>query len=341
MLTQAMPALVNAMSGSMPQNAMRQLMQVLGNCNQPLEHRGPVAISTNARQSERGVYDGNRWDPNQFQNIANGPSIFNNNAFVDSSVNNRFFGGDEFLFTNNNEFITNNLFQTIIWGTPGGPVFPGFPGFPGGPSGPGRDGSDGRDGIGIAIGFPGRPGEAGRAGRDGAAGAPGQDGFPGGLFRQGGYELVAGRRDEKTLHDVKAEEKCLDYSLNYTLKYRDTYYKYCNFQFDAEKCEITYDETPCEVTRCVEVVVGEQGIGPCAPPPAPFALPPPGPQSRGEVQALSGGGECGGCDGDQPCEDNLQITFRVEGGELLKIKRDPIQLWLSEPPTLRPKPSWP
>jgi len=341
MFTQAMPALVNAMSGSMPQNAMRQLMQVLGNCNQPLEHRGPVAISTNARQSERGVYDGNRWDPNQFQNIANGPSIFNNNAFVDSSVNNRFFGGDEFLFKSNNEFITNNLFQTIVWGTPGGPVFPGFPGFPGGPSGPGRDGSDGRDGIGIAIGFPGRPGEAGRAGRDGAAGAPGQDGFPGGLFRQGGYELVAGRREEKTLHDATPEYKCLNYELKYTLKYTDTYYKYCNFEFDPESCTLTYDEEECSVTRCVEVEEGEKDIGPCAPPAAPFALPPPGLESRAAVRALNASGACGGDCTDEECADNLTITFKIEGKPLVEIKRKPIKFWLSEPPTLRPKPSWP
>jgi hypothetical protein len=333
-----MPALVNAMSGSMPQNSMRQLMQVLGNCNQPLEHRGPVAISTNARQSERGVYDGNRWDPNQFQNIANGPSIFNNNAFVDSSVNNRFFGGDEFLFKSNNEFITNNLFQTIIWGTPGGPVFPGFPGFPGGPSGPGRDGSDGRDGIGIGIGIPGRPGESGRAGRDGAAGAPGQDGFPGGLFRQGGYELVAGGRDDITIEETRVTVKDFEVRRTYKLKYKDKYYKYCNFSFDAEECEITYTEEVCEDDRCVEVEVCEEYTGPIQA--APFAAP----GSPPAVRALSGGGE-GGCEGDcgvaEECGCDLVVEFQIQKDDLVEALPVPRQFTFFAPPRLLPKPSWP
>jgi hypothetical protein len=338
MLTQAMPALVNAMSGSMPQNAMRQLMQVLGNCNQPLEHRGPVAISTNARQSERGVYDGNRWDPNQFQNIANGPSIFNNNAFVDSSVNNRFFGGDEFLFKSNNEFITNNLFQTIIWGTPGGPVFPGFPGFPGGPSGPGRDGSDGRDGIGIGIGIgiPGRPGESGRAGRDGAAGAPGQDGFPGGLFRQGGYELVAGPRLDRTFFDTVAKPKCIEISRKYRLTYESKYYRYENFEFDPETCQLTYDEEECNSKQCVEVELCEESQEECdINAAAPFS------EGEPRVRALLSEDPEADCNTDGLCGCDLELNFRLTGDDVWEIKRNPTPLTVFGQPTLRPKPSWP
>jgi hypothetical protein len=161
------------------------------------------------------------------------------------------------------------------------------------------------------------------------------------VFGQGGYSLVAGRREEKTLHDVSVEEKCLEYELNYTLTYKDKYYKYCNFQFDPETCEIEYDEEECEVTRCVEVVEGAKTVVPCAAPAAPFAFLPPGLESSTAVRALSGGGACGCGGGEEQCEDNLKISFKVESKELLKVTRNPIKFWLSEPPTLRPKPSWP
>jgi hypothetical protein len=303
MFTQAMPSLATAMSGPMSQNAVRQLMQALGNCNQPLEHRGPVAITTSARQSERGVYDGSRWDPTQFQNIANGPRIFNNNAFVDSSVDNRFFGGDSFLFTNNNEFITNNLFQTIIWGTPGGPVFPG------GPSGPGSDGRDGREGRdGVGLGVPGRPGEEGRPGRDGAAGVPGLDGQPGGAARQGGYDLVAGAPDRITIEETRVRQNCFLVRRTYNLKYTDKYYTYAP-TFNAETCTIDANETEVEDQRNVEVVVCDEYDGPCDGPP---------------------GANC-----------DLNIEFTIDGKDLVTATPIARQFTVFAPPALRPKRFWP
>jgi len=40
--TQAAPQIVKALAGVLPDGAVRQLMQALGNCNQPFTSRGPV-----------------------------------------------------------------------------------------------------------------------------------------------------------------------------------------------------------------------------------------------------------------------------------------------------------
>jgi hypothetical protein len=416
MFTQAMPALVNAMSGSMPQNAIRQLMQVLGNCNQPLEHRGPISINTSPRQSERGVYDGGRWDPmafnvppvssgavgggggslNFFQggglgggqfgfNVVNGGSIFNNNSFVDAGgggggsfagsplnlpTNNSFFLPDNFLFNTDASFITNNWPVQIIFGTPGFPGGPGAPGFPGrdglpgipggpgipgapsggggGGGGSGLDGRDGRDGFAIAIGRPGRPGERGAAGAAGQPGAAGRDGIDGGLLGQGGYELVAGGSEDKTLFDTKYVSKCVEITKKYILKYTDTYYKYSDFEFDPESCELTYTEDVCTVERCVTVEECESKKEPCA---APVVIwnAPPGAADTAEataVRALSGeeGGEEGGddCPADEDCAcGNLVLSFTIEGDDVGEVKRDPVPFTLFKTPTLKPKPRYP
>jgi hypothetical protein len=49
MLTQLMPAMAQAMQGISSDQAARQLMQALGNCGQPLAHRGPVAVAPGPR----------------------------------------------------------------------------------------------------------------------------------------------------------------------------------------------------------------------------------------------------------------------------------------------------
>jgi hypothetical protein len=255
MFTQAMPALVNAMSGSMSQNAMRQLMQVLGNCNQPLEHRGPVAINTNARQSERGVYDGGRWDPGQFQNIANGPSIFNNNAFVDSRVNNSFFGGDEFLFKSTNEFINNNLFQTIILGgpsTPGAAGAAGANGVDGAPGAVGAAGAAGRAGIGF-VGAPGQRGTDGPAGPPGQRGFDGLGGLPGRPGRDGrdgiggGYTLSERSRGVPLRGVLDGVSVQITGTVNVPV-------------FDPETCDVTETSVPIDAQAEVQETRADYSI---------------------------------------------------------------------------------
>jgi len=333
MLTQTMPALANAMSGVMPPNALRQLMQALGNCNQPLEHRGPIAITASPRQSARGVYDGAQWDPRQFQQLADAFNIWNNLAFVDSTVNNKIFTGDTFTFPSTNQFITNTFPTTIVWGTPGTPGTPGAPGTPGGGAAgggvDGRDGRDGRDGIAIGgTGPAGRPGEAGRSGRDGAAGAPGRDGLPGGVFGQGGYELVAGKGRQINVPITVLESKTVEAS-----KYRAyvtvplTTYKAA---FDPESCEVTLEEKTCEVKFAVSFEVCEGEAEPLA---ATTPL-------ESGLRTLSEEPE-GDCPPDEEPGCTLSIPNITEGRDLFKYALVPRFITVPDPPTLKPKATYP
>jgi hypothetical protein len=64
MFTQAMPAYVNALrSGQIP-----QAMQALGNCQQPLTHRGGVNF-TPAGANNRGVYTSQPWNPGSYPGL--------------------------------------------------------------------------------------------------------------------------------------------------------------------------------------------------------------------------------------------------------------------------------
>jgi hypothetical protein len=83
-------------------------MQALGNCNQPLEHRGTVGISPQLpRSSGGGMYNGDYWDSSQYGDIFN----FNNqnNNFFDQSITT----GDQYTYANNNPF---NYFNTTSYG---------------------------------------------------------------------------------------------------------------------------------------------------------------------------------------------------------------------------------
>lgn len=219
MLTQAMPALASALQGVMPEAAVRQVMQALGNCNQPLEHRGPVSFrpSDQFRQSEPGVYRGGAWNPNEYQSLVDAPQALNNRGFVDTpytqnrygdsiyETTNNHFGGDNFLLNTSAEF-ASNFFQTFfVIGQPGGGA--SFPNqnnfaFQGGSSSLsfgdtgsyyGRDGVDGAAGLNGVDGAPGANGIDGARGRDGFGvigpagrpGEPGRDGAVGAAGRAG------------------------------------------------------------------------------------------------------------------------------------------------------------
>jgi hypothetical protein len=317
MLTQVIPSLIQAMSGNMPEAAVRQLAQTLGNCNQPLQHRGAVSVTpTPARPATRGgghtgtygeggVFgDEGSWNPtnvfrenfstlhnnfvynnyqNQFLNetlfqttidsrafstIFNTNDIYNNNSFVDASSTNNHFGGDDFAFNNNVEFITNNFPVEVVFGVPGGPGPPGpsgFDGLPGtnGVAGrdglPGRAGLDGRDGFagrdgfdglagaaGVAgpagqpgragIGRPGPGGIAGRDGRDGRngpAGPPGQDGLLRVVLQGGGggYQLQIGNPIQS---DVLPTPEIVIKAVNVDVPVP-------KYKFDAEQCALVPD----------------------------------------------------------------------------------------------------
>lgn len=100
MLTNLMPALAKALGGSMSDQQLRGMMQALGNCNQPLEHRGTVGISPQMPPSTGGgTYNGDYWNWSEYGDIFN----FNN----DNSNN---VQGDQFTYLNNSPF--NNVNNT-------------------------------------------------------------------------------------------------------------------------------------------------------------------------------------------------------------------------------------
>jgi hypothetical protein len=176
MLTQVMPALVRSLGNTLNQNDLRSLMQVLGNCNQTLEHRGPVNLSPTLPQfgAGGGMYNGDYWDWNEYNNIVNEGDQY---SFFDISNDNR-----DFRTIRQGDINTTNVFnegnQTIINLINNPPGQRGDPGEKGDTGDPGRDGLDGRDGRdGLSVvgpaGPPGQDGADGRDGLDGPAGPPG------------------------------------------------------------------------------------------------------------------------------------------------------------------------
>jgi hypothetical protein len=162
MLTQAMPAVVRALQGTMPSAALKQLTQALGNCNQEVSQRGDVNVSPDAWtniNNNNGVYDGDTWNQNDYRNLITNGDLINNinnqNAFDFSTrqefATNNFYGGDiqnyagDVNITNlvTNNITTNNI--TVNGGEKGDQGEPGPPGQPGADGAAGRDGRDGLD----------------------------------------------------------------------------------------------------------------------------------------------------------------------------------------------------
>lgn len=204
MLTQATPAIVAALQKVLPPAALKQLTQALGNCGQPVTHRGPISLQPGLPQQAggAGVYGGNgadgypatTWNAQEYADLL----PYREGAFYDipgvglgGTTFNHYYG-DSFSFpTTNNYNITNNYVNTIGGGT----YIPGLvtdqirflP--PRGRDGAaGRDGYDGRDGRdplpgidGIAgrDGDPGEPGERGPRGEQGERGRKGEQGDEG------------------------------------------------------------------------------------------------------------------------------------------------------------------
>jgi len=212
MLTQVIPSLMQAMSGNMPLPAARQLAQTLGNCNQPLQHRGPVSVAPTAGRAggRGGVQNGGGVFGDEVPwNVTN---VFNenfsslHNDFVYNNYHNQFLNETLFQTTidarafatifqtndiyNNFSFVdasaTNNHFggDTFLFNNNVEFITNTFPvevvlGVPGAPGPPGPSGFDGLPGTNGRAGRDGQPGRAGLDGRDGAAGADGFDGAAG------------------------------------------------------------------------------------------------------------------------------------------------------------------
>lgn len=115
MLTQTIPALVNALSGTLPAPALRALTQALGNCNQPLAHRGSLAFSPQTRaEAGPGYAGGGAWNPADYADIlpdtssATGFDVPGWSEGAPWNVTN--YGGDTFNFPVNQAFQLNNYF---------------------------------------------------------------------------------------------------------------------------------------------------------------------------------------------------------------------------------------
>jgi hypothetical protein len=205
MLTQSTPAVINALRGVLPTGAIKQLTQALGNCNQPLTHRGGVNLQPAQQQQSggRGVYNNNGWNINEYGDLI----IFDERSFYDmpdysSEWNSYNYGGDNFYFPTTQNFVVNN-FSTGNGNNLGGETITErlftrelyFLGPSGTDGVDGRDGRDGLAGIDGINGLNGLPGQAGGDGRDGQAGAAGPPGAPGGAGARGapGAPGVAGQ----------------------------------------------------------------------------------------------------------------------------------------------------
>jgi hypothetical protein len=121
MLTQTMPALVKALTGVLPPQALKQLTQSLGNCQQPLTGRGDVNLQPPQTQLPNGIAPTGTWNPSDYPGLFP-DSTSASQGFYDMpgwsgpgtwNVNN--YGGNTFNFPTNDNFNINQSY--------GGPTF--------------------------------------------------------------------------------------------------------------------------------------------------------------------------------------------------------------------------
>lgn len=121
MFTQSAPAIINALSGVLPDTAVRALVQALGNCQQPLSHRGDVTLQPTIRQGRNGLAQMGTWNPQQYPELL--PPNFNQHFYdlpnVGSYTNGDWYSanyaGAQFSFPTSQEFSLNSYY--------GGPTF--------------------------------------------------------------------------------------------------------------------------------------------------------------------------------------------------------------------------
>lgn len=183
MLTQSMPAVIDALRSVLSPGEMQNLTQALGNCQQPLSHRGSVNFAPGTPPQKNGVYTHSPWNPQQnssfFPSGASHGNVdiggmqanWNSGNRYDSQflfktdqffTTNGFYGGPQHYVQNHAHFdyITNQTFEgdnlttedITVNNTINGEPIAGIPGAAGGA---GRDGRPG------APGFPGQPGRDG------------------------------------------------------------------------------------------------------------------------------------------------------------------------------------
>lgn len=191
MLTETMPAVVQALSQVLPPNAVSQITQALGQCNQPLTHRSAINIQPSATINRQGLVNPYGWRPGDYPGLLpdisqlTGGGNYNNVSIANysSDFNQTMYGGNSFNFPTTNQFLTSQFFggptnyfggDTVLEGNSVAtnltvenltaenindePPPPQRPGPPGDPGAAGKDGQDGRNGANGQRGAPGAPG---------------------------------------------------------------------------------------------------------------------------------------------------------------------------------------
>jgi len=176
--TQSMPALAQALSGALPEEALRQLMQSLGNCQQPLTHRGAINLQQPASTGVGGLARPGAWSPSDYSGFlpTAGQDVFVDIAgdknYNTNNTNN--YGGHQFNFPINQDFTYNNYFGGDTFNVAGDSTFNNT--FTNNANTTRLNveyinntyvGGDGRDGAAGANGFNGMDGFNGRNGIDG------------------------------------------------------------------------------------------------------------------------------------------------------------------------------
>lgn len=125
MFTQSMPALAQALSGALPEPALRQLMQALGNCQQPLTHRGEINLQPPYSTGPGGLARPGTWSPSSLNSLlpAAGQNVTVDIAGARNTVTNNNYGGHQFQFPLNQDFSFNQYFGGDTFNVAGDSVF--------------------------------------------------------------------------------------------------------------------------------------------------------------------------------------------------------------------------
>lgn len=182
MFTQSMPALAQALAGALPEAAIQQLMQSLGNCQQPLTHRGAINLQPPTTTGAGGLARPGTWNANDHTDILPkaGDNVFvdmpGNNTTNQTVTNTSNYAGHNFHFPINQDFNYNNYYGGDTFNVAGNSVFDNSTHqtvnttnintdyinntYVGNDGRDGVDGRNGRDGVTTVI-FQGGPGQGG------------------------------------------------------------------------------------------------------------------------------------------------------------------------------------
>lgn len=183
MFTQAMPSMLDALRAALPPSALGPMAQALGNCAQPLSHRGGINLpGGNRRGGDNGAYAGVLWDPSQYAHLFPGGGTHNAANYhgqVDmGDMNAAWNAGNrydsQFFFPTNNQYQLNSYYGGPTVHINGGQQVDYITNeyFDGDTVNVNNITTETLNGDPI-LGPQGPPGAAGRDGERGAPGAPG------------------------------------------------------------------------------------------------------------------------------------------------------------------------